>query len=148
MAMKSLIAHVLFAFVLFLFSAGVAAVFVSTGMKIPWVGQAAELALVIPAALLLAARLGRLSVPGVALAATAVVLACQGVTILAFDYLARPVGGSVGWAELYGDGRAPALAGGAAITVLGSVAWLLILRRMGSDGVLADASASPPPAAS
>jgi len=148
MKMKSVIAHVVFALLLFLFVFGVEVALESAGMNLPWAVRAAELALVIPAALLLAARLGRLSVPGVALAAAAVVLVAQGLVVLTLDAMVGPSGGSMGWADLYGDGRAPDLAGAAAITVLGSVAWLLILRRMGSDGALADASASPPPAAS
>ena len=74
MKMKSVIAHVVFALLLFLFVFGVEVALESAGMNLPWAVRAAELALVIPAALLLAARLGRLGVPGVALAAAAVVL--------------------------------------------------------------------------
>ena len=129
MANKSAVAHFVFGFLLLLLATGVAAALDMAGIRMPWAVTAAELALVIPFALLVAARVGPLSVLGMAVAASAVVLGTQFLIVQIFDHLALPAGGSASWGDLYSHGRAPMLLRGAAITVLGSVAWLLLLRR-------------------
>ena len=86
-------------------------------------------AAVVPIAILLSRRIGRLSPVGISISAVIVALASQTAAIEILDRVARPAGGEVTWSTFIARGFGMGFAVATAIVVAAGVAWIWVIDR-------------------
>ena len=116
----------------------------AVGWKDPWLDALVTNLLVVPVAVVLGLRAGRLNVIGVLACSASLALAVQFAIVYILAAIARPAGGHVAWNALY---QPPFLAGtlkASVVMVACPLLWLLVIRRV-APRLAANNSSKPTP---